>query len=104
MAFAQPAGFADVVEGACYAEPVAALAGRGVFAGTGCEEGFCPGEPIDRKTMAVWAVRVLDGEDPAAVTGTRFDDVDAGSLHAPFMERPAELGVTAGCADGTVLR
>ena len=104
LAFAQPAGFADVVEGAYYSEPVASLVARGVFAGTECEEGFCPAEPIDRKTMAVWTVRVLDGEEPEAVTETRFGDVDADGFHAPFIERMAELRVTAGCADGAVLR
>ena len=63
--------FEDVAEDAYYAEPVAALAGDGVFAGTLCTEGFCPGEPIDRKTMAVWVVRVLDGADPPAVPQSR---------------------------------
>ena len=102
VAFAQPAGFADVGEDAFYSLPVASLAERGVFAGTGCDEGFCPGEAIDRKTMAVWTVRVLDGEDPPAVVRTRFDDVDAAGFHAPFIERMAELEVTLGCGDGTV--
>ena len=81
--------------------PVAALAEAGVFAGTECARGFCPDDPIDRKTMAVWVVRVLDGGEPPAVTESRFDDVDAASFHAPFIERMAELGVTTGCGDGT---
>ena len=68
VAFAQPGRFADVPEDAFYSLPVASLAERGVFVGTGCDEGFCPGEAIDRKTMAVWTMRVLDGEDPEAVT------------------------------------
>ena len=51
--------------------------------------------------MAVWVVRVLDGADPAAVSESRFDDVDAGGFHAPFVERLAELGVTGGCGDGS---
>ena len=92
--------FEDVADGAYYAEPVVALAGDGVLAGTLCEEGFCPGEPIDRKTMAVWVVRVLDGADPSAVSQTRFDDVDADSFNAPFIERLHQLGVTRGCGDG----
>ena len=96
---AQPGGFADVAEDAYYAVPVASLAERGVFVGTECEDGFCPGDPLDRKTMAVWVVRVLDGEDPPAVTQTRFSDVDAESFHGAFVERMAELGVTAGCSD-----
>jgi len=100
-ATAQPGGFGDVAEGTYYSVPVAALAESGVFAGTECDDGFCPDDPIDRKTMAVWVVRVLDGADPAAVTESRFDDVDAASFHAPFVERLAELGVTGGCGDGS---
>ena len=56
-----------------YAESVSTLAADGVFVGTECEEGFCPQEELDRAAMAVWTVRVLDGEDPAAVASTRFD-------------------------------
>ncbi len=51
--------------------------------------------------MAVWIVRILDGKDPSPVPRSRFGDVDAGSLHGPFIERMAELGVTLGCGDGT---
>ena len=100
-ATAQPAGFDDVAEDAYYSVPVAALAEMGIFAGTECAQGFCPGEPIDRKTMAVWMVRVLDEQEPSALSESRFDDVDARSFHAPFIERIAELGVTRGCGDGS---
>ena len=51
--------------------------------------------------MAVWIVRVLDGEDPPVVTQTRFNDVDAAGFYAPFVERMADLGVTGGCGDGS---
>ena len=100
-AVGQPGGFGDVPADAYYSVPVASLAELGVFVGTECDDGFCPGDPIDRKTMAVWTVRVLDGEDPAAITESRFDDVDADSFHAPFIERMAELEVTEGCGDGS---
>ena len=49
--------------------------------------------------MAVWTVRVLDGEDPAAVSATRFSDVEPDSFYRPFIERMAELGVSTGCDD-----
>ena len=70
-----------------------------MFAGTECADGFCPRDPIDRKTMAVWIVRVLDGQNPAAVSESRFDDVDPDGFYAPFIERMADLGVTRGCGD-----
>ena len=50
-----------------------------------------------RWTMAVWLVRALDGEDPDPVSSTRFADVDGTHRYAAFIERFAELGVTAGC-------
>ncbi len=52
--------------------------------------------------MAVWTVRVLDGEDPQPVASTRFGDVAGSHPHAAFIERFAELGVTQGCRDGSV--
>ena len=98
---AQTGGYGDMPDDAYYTTPVADLTAESVFDGTECEAGFCPGEAIDRKTMAVWMVRVLDGADPPAVAQTRFDDVDAGSFYAPFIERMAELEVTQGCGDGS---
>ena len=50
--------------------------------------------------MAVWLVRVLDGEDPGGSGSSRFADVDAAVWWSPFVERLADLGVTAGCATG----
>ena len=93
--------FGDVVEGAYFSEPVAALAALGVLAGTECGAGLCPHQPVDRKTMAVWTVRILDGLDPPTVSEARFDDVDADSFYAPFVERMAQLRITLGCGDGT---
>ena len=101
-AAAQQSGtYPDVDYDAYYGTPVRDLAAAEVFAGTECAEGFCPADAMDRKTMAVWMVRVLDGQDPPAVSQTRFNDVDAARFHAPFIERMAELGVTGGCGDGS---
>ena len=101
-AAAQDAGpYPDTPAGAYYAQPVEALDQNGVFAGTLCDQGFCPNDPLDRATMAVWTVRVLDQQDPEAVTSTRFADVEATHPHAAFIERFAERGITSGCGDGT---
>ena len=98
---AQPSGFDDVQPDAFYATPVEELHAQGVFAGTLCEDGFCPSEPIDRKTMAVWVVRILDGEDPQP-GASRFSDVNSElpPFWRPFIERLADVGVTSGCGDG----
>ena len=107
MLTAQPASaqgntrYPDVPADTYYSAPVTHLHARGLFAGTECDEGFCPGDPIDRATMAVWLVRILDGSDPPPVTAPRFADVDASHPRAAFIERLADLGVTGGCGDGT---
>ena len=96
------APYPDTDPDAYYSLPVRTLAAEGVFAGTECSDGFCPDDPIDRTTMAVWTVRVLDGADPQPVSSTRFGDVEASHPYAAFIERFADLGVTQGCRDGTV--
>ena len=50
--------YSDVPDDAYYTTPVSELDRAGVFNGTVfdeslCPDGFCPSEPIDRKTMAV---------------------------------------------------
>ena len=93
-------GFSDV-GGGVHRAGVDALEAEGVFEGTGCGEGlFCPDDPIHRWVMAVWMIRVLDGGDPAGSGSSRFADVDAGMWWASYVERLAELEVTAGCATG----
>ena len=101
-AAAQTQPFTDTSSDAYYSDAVAALADESIFDGTECAEGMlCPEASMDRKTMAVWTVRALDGQEPAPASGDGFTDVDAGSFHAPFIERMAELGVTSGCGDGS---
>ena len=86
-------------------EAINALYGLGVLTGTECEENqICPNDPLSRWVAAVWIVRVLDGEEPAAIEESRFSDVSASDMwedshwFAPHVERLAELGITAGCA------
>ena len=98
---AEAGPYPDTPPGAFYTQAIEALDQDGVFAGTLCDEGFCPDDPLDRATMAVWTVRVLDQQDPPAVTSTRFADVDATHPYAAFIERFAQTGVTRGCGDGT---
>ena len=77
------------------------MSASGVFAGLGCGGGrLCPNEAIPRWEMAVALVRVVDGQEPAAVRSSRFSDVAAGRWWAAHTERLAGLGVTAGCATG----
>ena len=94
---AQQDGFSDVT-GGVYKPAIDALARTGLFDGSLCgEDMFCPDEPIDRSTMAVWLIRALDGSEPPATGKTRFADIDAGQWWAPHVERLAELEITGGC-------
>ena len=71
----------------------------GVFEGTECgSDMFCPDEPVARWVMAVWLVRVLEDTSPSGGGTSRFVDVDDSLWWAPYVERLAVLGVTAGCA------
>ena len=72
----------------------------GLFDGTGCGRGLCPGEALQRWEMAVWLVRVLDGANPSPLAFTRFADVEYSLWWAAYVDRLAELGVTKGCATG----
>ena len=91
------ARFADIT-GGTHSNALQALAERGIFDGTECaEDRICPDQAIKRRTVAVWLVRAIDGEDPPAVGGTGFGDVDGGSWWMPYVERLATLKVTQGC-------
>lgn len=82
-----------------HAASIEQLAAEGVFDGTGCEKGgFCPGEPLERWVMAVWLVRILDGRNPEPGQSSRFVDVETGVWWESYVERLAELEVTAGCS------
>ncbi|MCY3540142.1 MAG: S-layer homology domain-containing protein [bacterium] len=92
-------GFSDVTGGS-HAPAINALAELGVFDGTECgDDLFCPRQPIERRVMAVWLVRVL-GESPSASTFSRFADVDASAWWSPYAEHLAVKSITAGCKTG----
>lgn len=89
--------FADVPSDAYYHEPVLRLAEMGVFEGTECEEGFCPGQPLLRREMAVWLIRALGEDGDLTDNDSRFADVEDGDWHIPYIERMADLKITVGC-------
>ena len=77
---------------------IEALETLGVFDGTECgARRFCPREPAKRWAVAVWIVRVIDGRDPVPATESRFTDVGDHEWWMPYVERLADLRVTAGC-------
>ena len=92
-----PAGFSDVSPGS-HKPAIDALDQMGVFEGTLCGENrFCPSSHIDRSTVAVWLIRVLESGDPPDTDASGFADVDSDQWWAPFVERIADLEITEGC-------
>ncbi len=93
-------GFSDLDRaGRSHIVAVTNLVSRGVLDRTGCGGGqLCPREPIRRWEMAVWLVRIIDGQDPAQPTEPRFADVGTDLWWAGHAERLAELGITLGCS------
>ena len=75
---AQQDRYGDVSAGV-HKPAIDALGERGLFEGTLCgHDTFCPGEPIERSTMAVWLIRALEDDEPPAIDASRFADVEAG--------------------------
>ena len=75
------------------------LATDGVLDNTECGlDLICPGLAIERWVVALWLVRVLDGDDPEPLGFNRFEDVHPGLQWAAHVERLAELGITTGCS------
>ena len=97
---AEPVVAQDAEDAGVHQPGVDALRALDVFDGTGCDDGggLCPREPLKRWEMAVWLVRVLEGEEPPEVTESRFADVAGDVWWAAHTERLAELAVTRGCA------
>ena len=95
---AQAGRYEDVDPDSYAAQPIASLAADGVFEGTDCAPNrFCPGATLPRWVMAVWVVRIVDGQDPPTQP-SRFVDIDDDPWWEGHVERFAELRITAGCA------
>ena len=103
-----PAQAAFEDDAGVHSDAVDGLSRMGVFDGTECgDDRFCPHEPLLRWTMAVWMVRVqasielrdgLPGDRLSGAATSRFVDVDDGVWWLPYVERLADLEITAGCA------
>ena len=95
-AAAQTEPFTDTSPDAYYSEAVDALADGGIFDGTECDEGFCPGQPLLRREMAVWLIRALEDDEPSDYD-SRFADIEDNAWWTPYTERMADLKITVGC-------
>jgi CSLREA domain-containing protein len=60
---------------------------------------FCPDNAVTRAQMAVFLVRSMGEQASGALSNAYFSDVVDDAI-APFINRMAELGITAGCGAG----
>ncbi|HSS77678.1 MAG TPA: ELWxxDGT repeat protein, partial [Thermoanaerobaculia bacterium] len=93
--------FADVPPNYWSWRFIEALSSAGLT--NGCGGGlFCPTQPITRAETAVLLITAEHGATyvPPPATGTRFTDVPASYPAAPWIERFAAEGITAGCGGG----
>ena len=92
--------YTDVNDTSVHYSDIKVLADDGTFDGTDCDPGrFCPDEPLKRWTLAVWLVRILDGDDPPNER-SRFSDVTGSPWWEGHVERLAQLRITLGCGTG----
>jgi hypothetical protein len=94
-------GFGDVDLSDAFAPWIEALADAGITGGCG-NGNYCPDAVVTRAQMAVFLMRAMHGRSytPQAATGTRFSDVPAGDMFAPWIEALADSGITSGCGGG----
>ena len=59
---------------------------------------FCPKQPLERWTLAVWLVRVIDGDNPTNPPDAGFSDIQPDTWWLPHVNRLAQLRITLGCA------
>lgn len=92
--------FADVGAGDFAAAWIERLAAEGITGGCNVNPPlFCPSSAVNRRQMAVFLLRALEGPGytPPPASGV-FDDVPASDPFAPWVEELAARGITTGCS------
>ncbi|MEK6282021.1 MAG: S-layer homology domain-containing protein [Acidobacteriota bacterium] len=77
---------------------IQALSNAGITAGCGGGN-YCPNNNVTRAQMSIFLIRGM-GQTPVTPATGVFFDVPVGSFADGFIERMAELGITAGCGGG----
>ena len=94
--------FTDVPVGAQYFDYISLMHSNGITAG--CSTSplmYCPSNDVTREQMAVFMVVSLDlalGTPLSYPQTPYFQDVPSTSTYFPFVQRIAQLGITAGCS------
>lgn len=90
--------FADSSAAAWYGSAVDYASLRGLMSGTGATA-FAPSSTLTR-AMFVTILGRMAGVDTGKYPGVSFQDVEAGSWYAPYVEWGAKNGIVTGIGDG----
>jgi hypothetical protein len=94
--------FNDVPLGTQFFDYISLMSTYGITAGCSASPPlYCPSDAVSREQMAVFIVVVLDlalGESDAYTPNPQFQDLVFGTSYFPFVQRLADLGITAGCS------
>jgi hypothetical protein len=92
--------FGDVATSSVFCRWIQELSTRGVVSGCGGGN-YCPGDPVTREQMAVFALRTLDPTlNPPACGTPVFNDVPASSPFCRWVEELFNRGIVTGCGGG----
>jgi hypothetical protein len=93
--------FNDVPTGSGFCRWIAEVSRRGIVAGCG-NGNYCPGNPVLRQEMAVFALTTLNPMfAPPPCTTPPFADVAIGSPVCPAIQELRNRGVVSGCTPTT---
>lgn len=93
--------FSDIAPSDYYASAVDLLAQYGITAGCGSGD-FCASSTATRAEAAIFLVRAVYGGDNFIARATPyFTDVQPGDFGFRWIQKLFELGITAGCGNGT---
>lgn len=99
--------FGDVAPDSPYFDYISLMYSEHITAG--CSSNplmYCPSIPVTRAQMAVFLVAAYDMATGTSLTYSAtpyFQDVPASSPYFPFVQRIADLGITAGCSSSPAL-
>ena len=92
--------FNDVPASNAFFKFIQKMADLGLTVGCGSNN-YCPDDPVTRGEMAVFIIQARYGSIPYTYPSTPyFADVPPSSSYFPFVQKMAQMGITAGCSVG----
>jgi uncharacterized repeat protein (TIGR01451 family) len=93
----QGIAFNDVLPGHPFYDVISRLSARGITSGCGGGN-YCPDAGVTREQMAAFILRARGEFNPPVPGSQRFNDVPPSNPFYSFIDRIADLQITAGCS------